>query len=76
VCDDRGMTNTDQITYYVTCWDNPRGTEIPGTMTSDELRGHVANCPHPHGMMDTRYSDYYVRRSGPTIDLGPPKRRY
>jgi len=67
------MTNTDQITYYVTCWDNPRGTEIPGTLTSDQVRDHLANCPHEHGMTDTRYgygNGYgYARRSGSTLEI-------
>jgi hypothetical protein len=80
VRDDRGMTKNshllEPIHYRVTCWDSRKGTDIPGTMTSDELSAHIATCPHRHGMMDTRYGDYYVPRSGPTIDLSPPKRRY
>jgi hypothetical protein len=50
MCDDRGMTATNQITYFfVTCRDNPRGgTKIPGTLTSDQVRNHLANCPHEH----------------------------
>jgi hypothetical protein len=48
MCDDRGMTATDQIAYFVTCWDNPRGTKIPGTLTSFRVRNHLANCPHDH----------------------------
>ena len=49
MCDDRGMA-TNQITYFfVTCQDNPRGgTKIPGTLTSDQVRNHLANCPHEH----------------------------
>ena len=48
MCDDRGMTATDQTTCFVTCRDNPRGTEIPGTLTSFRVRNHLANCPHDH----------------------------
>jgi hypothetical protein len=68
VRDDHGMTNTDPITYRVTCWDTRKGTRIPGTLTSDQLRDHLANCPHDHGMVDTRYLDNYARSSGRTLE--------
>ena len=66
VCDDRGMTATDQTTYFVTCRDNPRGTEIPGTLTADQVRDHLANCPHSHGVTDTSYGygNGYGHRNG------------
>src|SRR5690606_19886919 len=48
MCDDRGMSATDQTTCFVTCQDNPRGTKIPGALTSFRVRNHLANCPHDH----------------------------